>query len=64
MVFILMKKILHGRHPVVKHLAHFGRSLATFTKHADIGATPPLWRSKRLKLACLVNCAKLFGKII
>jgi hypothetical protein len=61
--FYINEKILHGRRRRVKQQANFGRSLAIFTKQADtVVAGPGRWQS-RLKLPCLVNCAKLFGKV-
>jgi hypothetical protein len=62
MVFYINEKILHGRSQGVKHQANFGRSLAIFTKQPSPDVAWPEPAYEALKLACLVNCAKLFAK--
>jgi len=61
--FCINEKILHSWRRTVKQHAIFGRSLAIFTKHADMDDTRLLAPQAALKHACLVNCAKLKGQL-
>jgi hypothetical protein len=61
--FYINEKILHGLRQRVKQQAFLGRSLAIFTKQAGTGTQLPGPADGPLKLACLVNCAKLFRKV-